>query len=114
MPENCQAFGPYMIEPLISEAEESVGTVYRVRVEPHCRTSTSYHAVAEEFYYVLSGTAAAVIDGSERPIQSGDFLRLPPGTRHAFVTRAEALELLDIHVPGCRPDRDTFFVDQVG
>lgn len=113
--DNQQAFGPYMIEPLLTVAEESAGTVYRVHVEAHRRTSTSYHTVAEEFYYVLSGTATAMLNGDERRIGPGDFLRLPPGTRHAFVTTEEPLEMLDIHVPGCRPDRDTDFVpDQPG
>jgi len=110
VPDNRQAFGPYIIEPLLTEVEESAGTVYRVQVAAHRRTSTSYHVVAEEFYYVLSGTATAVLNGAEQRIGPGDFLRLPPGTRHAFVTAEEPLEMLDIHVPGCRPDRDTYFV----
>lgn len=108
--DNRQAFGPYVIEPLLTVAEESAGTVYRVQVEAHQHTSTSYHTVAEEFYYVLSGTAIAVLNGAEQRICPGDFLRLPPGTRHAFITADEPLEMLDIHVPGCRPDRDTYFV----
>jgi len=108
--ENCQAFGPYVIEPLLTLAEESSGTVYRVQVAAHQHTSTSYHKVAEEFYFVLSGTATAVLNDTEQPIGPGDFLRLPPGTRHAFITAEEPLEMLDIHVPGCRPERDTYFV----
>ncbi len=109
---NVQQFGPYAIEPLLTEAEEAAGTVYRVRIEANQRTQTSYHEVAEEFYFVLSGSATAILDGSPQPLQPGDFLRLPPGTRHAFVTRHEPLEMLDIHVPGCRPGRDTYFVDE--
>ena len=36
---------------------------------------------------------------------------LPPGTTHGFVTGDEPLEMLDIHTPGSRPDRDVYFVD---
>jgi mannose-6-phosphate isomerase-like protein (cupin superfamily) len=106
-----QALGPYAIEALLTEAEEGAGTVYRVRIEPNQRTSISYHKVAEEYYFVLSGSGLAVLDGREQPLRAGDFLRLPPGTTHGFVTHAEPLEMLDIHTPGCRPQRDTYFVE---
>ena len=112
LPMNIQQFGPYLIEPLLTEAEEAAATVYRVCVEAKQRTSTSFHEVAEEFYFVVSGTATAILDGTSQPLKPGDFLRLPPGTRHAFVTQDEPLELLDIHVPGCRPGRDTYFVEE--
>lgn len=108
-----QRLGPYRIESLIDPAEEGAGTVYRIRIDPHQRTSTSFHRRAEEYYFVLSGSGTAILDGREHPLQPGDFLRLPPGTRHAFVTADEVLEMLDIHTPGCRPDRDTHFVDHV-
>ena len=109
--EHVQQFGPYKIEPLLTEAEEAAATMYRVSVEPHQQTPTSYHLVAEEFYFVLTGTGTAVLDGQSHPLRPGDFLRLPPGTRHAFVTLDEPLEMLDVHVPGCRPDRDAYFVE---
>lgn len=111
---NVQQFGPYQIEPLISEREEAAATVYRVRVEANQHTSTSYHTIAEEFYFVLSGTATAMLDGFPQPLKPGDFLRLPPGTRHAFVTQNDPLEMLDVHVPGCRPGKDTYFVEPTG
>ncbi len=67
--------------------------------------------MAEEFYFVLSGHGTAVLDGQERRLETGDFLRLPAGTTHGFITGDAALEMLDVHVPGCRPDRDTYFAD---
>lgn len=106
-----QQLGPYRIEALLSETEERAGTVYRVRIEPHQRTSTSYHREAEEFYFVLAGKGIAILNGKEYSLQAGDFLRLPPGTTHAFITECQALEMLDIHTPGCRPNRDVYFVD---
>ena len=107
-----QQLGPYRIEALIAEAEEGAGTVYRVRIEPHQRTSISYHRIAEEYYFVLSGTGTALLDGQLYPLKPGIFLRLPPGTTHGFITEDEALEMLDVHTPGSRPNRDVYFVDQ--
>lgn len=111
-PARVQRLGPYAIEALIERGEAGAGTVYRVRIEPHCRTAVSYHRVAEEYYFVLSGHGVAVLDGTEHPLSPGDFLRLPPGTTHGFITGSEPLELLDIHTPGCYPDHDTYFVDE--
>ena len=42
---------------------------------------------------------------------AGDFLRLPPGTTHGFTAGPDGLDMLDVHTPGCRPDRDVYFVD---
>ncbi|MGE3806762.1 MAG: cupin domain-containing protein [Gemmataceae bacterium] len=107
-----QTLGPYQIEALIDAAEEGAGTVYRVRIEPHQRTSVSYHKIAEEYYFVLAGSGSAILNGVEHPLRPGDFLRLPPGTTHGFVTTEEPLEMLDVHTPGSRPDRDVYFVDE--
>jgi quercetin dioxygenase-like cupin family protein len=101
--------GPYQITSLIPSAAEAAMTAYRVRVEPQQQTSVSFHLVAEEIYYVLAGSGIALLDGQPHRLQTGDFLRLPPGTRHGFITQHEALEMLDIHSPGSRPDKDVYF-----
>lgn len=108
-PRRTEALGPYCIESLIDESEEGAGTVWRIRLAPGQRTQTSFHRVAEEYYYVLRGCGTAILDGVERRLSQGDFLRLPPGTRHAFLTADEPLEMLNVHTPGCRPNRDTYF-----
>ncbi len=105
--------GPYLIESLIPAEQEGAVTAYRVKIEPHQRTSVSYHKIAEECYYVLSGTGIAILNSVDHEITAGDFLRLPPGTTHGFVTHEEALVMLDIHSPGSRPDRDVYFVGEV-
>ena len=105
--------GPYEIETLIPVADEGAATAYRVRIEPNQRTSTSYHKLAEELYLVLTGSGIAVLDGVEYQLRPGDFLRLPPGTTHAFITGDDALVMLDIHTPGSRPDRDVYFVGEI-
>lgn len=107
-----EQLGPYRIESLIPPADEAALTAYRVRIEAQSTTSVSYHRVAEEIYYVLEGSGVAVLDGVRYPIRAGDFLRLPPGTTHGFVTGDEPLVLLDIHAPGSRPDHDVYFVGE--
>lgn len=105
-----EQLGPYGIESLIPPADEAACTAYRVRIEPHSTTNISYHRVAEEIYYVLEGSGIALLDGRRYELRRGDFLRLPPGTTHGFVTGEEPLLLLDIHTPGSRPDHDVYFV----
>jgi quercetin dioxygenase-like cupin family protein len=110
-PARVERLGPYAIESLIDPEEEAAGTAYRVTISPRQRTRVSYHRIAEEYYYVLSGNGTAILDGREHPLAPGDFLRLPPGTTHGFVAGDEPLVMLDIHTPGSRPDRDVYFTD---
>ncbi len=107
----AKKLGPYEIESLISPAEEGAATIYRIRIGPRETTSVSYHRIAEEFYFIIAGHGTAVLDGKKRKIAAGDLLRLPPGTTHGFITSDEALDMLNIHAPGCRPDRDVYFKD---
>jgi len=107
-----QRLGPYGIESLIPPADEAACTAYRVRIEAHSETSVSYHKVAEEIYYVLEGRGVALLDGERYELRPGDFLRLPPGTTHGFLTADEPLVMLDIHTPGSRPDHDVYFVGE--
>ena len=104
-----ESLGPYAIESLVPVDEEGRFTAYRVRIEPNQETSESYHKMAEEIYYVIAGKGTAFLDDIAFILEPGDFLRLPPGTRHRFVTQEEPLEMLDIHSPGSRPDRDVYF-----
>lgn len=112
-PGNERRLGPYRIEALLQRDEVRAGTVYRVHIAARERTSISWHGLAEEYYYVLAGDGIAILDGKEYPVKTGDFLRLPPGTRHGFVAGEKGLDLLDIHTPGCWPDHDTYFEDRV-
>ncbi len=105
----AQRLGPYVLETLIKEADEIGVTAYRVTIEPHSTTAISYHKKAEEIYYVLSGEGTALLDGVAHSLVAGDFLRLPPGVKHGFITTAKPLVMLDIHSPGSRPDRDVYF-----
>lgn len=107
-----QKLGPYQIESLVPPEEEGAFTAYRVRIEPGQETSESYHKIAEECYYVVEGSGVAMLDDTEHLLEAGDFLRLPPGTRHRFETGESALVMLDLHCPGSRPDRDVYFTGE--
>src|SRR4051812_2089031 len=109
-PARARRLGPYRIEALLERHEQGAGTAYRVQVGPGERTEVSYHRVAEEFYFVLAGGGWAPLAGLVYPLAAGDFLRLPPGTTHGFVAGEQGLDLLDVHVPGCWPDHDVYFV----
>ena len=109
---DVQKLGPYQIESLVPPDQEGRFTAYRVRIEPRQVTSESFHKVAEEIYFVVSGSGAAILDDIEFELKAGDFLRLPPGTRHRFETRDQELILIDVHSPGSRPDRDVFFTGE--
>jgi mannose-6-phosphate isomerase-like protein (cupin superfamily) len=110
-PHRAEQRGPYRIESLVEPDEEAAGTAYRVRIAAGERTAVSFHQLAEEYYFVVCGGGVAVLNGREYPLRQGDFLRLPPGTTHGFVAGPEGLDMLDVHTPGCRPDRDVYFVD---
>jgi quercetin dioxygenase-like cupin family protein len=104
-----RSLGPYHLEPLVRRDEEGALTAWHVRLDPGAVTPASYHLVAEEAYFVLAGSGTAWLDGTAHRLEPGVFLRLPPGTRHSFAAGLDGLTLLDIHAPGCWPDRDTHF-----
>jgi mannose-6-phosphate isomerase-like protein (cupin superfamily) len=49
-----------------------------------CATTPHHHAVTEEIYYVLSGTAAMTLGDETRPVGPGDAIAIPPGVRHTI------------------------------
>ncbi|NCX99484.1 MAG: cupin domain-containing protein [Planctomycetia bacterium] len=73
-----------------------------------CATTPHHHAVTEEIYYVLSGTAAMTLGDETRPVGPGDAIAIPPGTRHTIRnTGASELVFLCTCAPGYEHD-DTF------
>lgn len=46
------------------------------------RTPPNSHAIAHEFFYVLSGEGVAHCDGQRQPLAKGDALMLRPGAVH--------------------------------
>lgn len=58
----------------LAEARLAVGAA----TVPH------HHAVTEEIYYILSGTAEMTIGTETRGVGPGDAIAIPPGARHTI------------------------------
>lgn len=54
------------------------------RLAPGAATTPHHHAVTEEIYYILSGTAAMTLGHETRPVGPGDAIAIPPGCRHSI------------------------------
>jgi mannose-6-phosphate isomerase-like protein (cupin superfamily) len=66
-----------------------------------CATTPHHHAVTEEIYYILSGTAAMTLGDETRPVGPGDAIAIPPGARHTIRnTGATELVFLCTCAPG--------------
>jgi len=54
------------------------------RLAPGAATTPHHHAVTEEIYYILSGTADMTLGHETRPVGPGDAIAIPPGCRHTI------------------------------
>ena len=71
------------------------------------RTTRHYHALSEEIYFILEGTAELELDGETSVVIPGDAALIPAGAWHALAATTE-LRLLCC----CSPpysDADTYF-----
>jgi mannose-6-phosphate isomerase-like protein (cupin superfamily) len=80
-------------------------------IPPGSATQPHYHAVTEEFYYVVEGAGAMRIDGDERPVAVGDAILIPPGAIHTLRNTGDApLRILCCCAPAYSHE-DTFLID---
>ncbi len=70
-------------------------------------TQAHYHRKSEEFYFVLEGAGAMVIDGERQAIGPGDAILIPPGSWHSIMA-SEALRFLCCCAPPYAHE-DTYF-----
>jgi mannose-6-phosphate isomerase-like protein (cupin superfamily) len=64
-------------------------------------TIPHHHAVTEEIYYILSGTAEMTIEQESRSVEAGDAIAIPPGQRHTIRnTGTDELVFLCTCAPG--------------
>lgn len=54
------------------------------RLAAGCATVPHHHAVTEEIYYILSGTADMSLADETRSVRPGDAIAIPPGVRHTI------------------------------
>jgi mannose-6-phosphate isomerase-like protein (cupin superfamily) len=78
------------------------------RLAPGAATTPHHHAVTEEIYYILSGTAVMTVGPDTRDVGPGDAIAIPPGQRHTIRnTGADDLVFLCTCAPGYE-HADTF------
>jgi len=75
-------------------------------VIPPGKTSLKhYHPVAEESYYILSGSAQMELEGDARPLGPGDSVIILPGQVHRITNASDSnVVLLAVCVPPWTPD----------
>ena len=81
----------------LAEAQVPAGTA----------TQRHYHRLAEEFYFILSGSGEMVINGETRTVGPGDAILIPPGAWHTITAR-ETLRFLCCCAPPYSHE-DTYF-----
>ena len=78
------------------------------RLQPGCATVPHHHAVTEEIYYILTGTAAMTLGHETRDVGPGDAIAIPAGIRHTIRnTGSQELVFLCTCAPGYE-HTDTF------
>jgi len=79
------------------------------RLAPGATTIPHHHAVTEEIYYILAGTAEMTLGDDTRAVGPGDAIAIPAGERHAIRnTGIGELVFLCTCAPGYE-HADTFF-----
>jgi mannose-6-phosphate isomerase-like protein (cupin superfamily) len=76
------------------------------RMPPGTSEARHFHAVARQFFYILSGSAVLDVEGVEFELAEGDGLEVAPGARHQIFSRSGApLEFLVVSQPHSHSDR---------
>lgn len=57
------------------------------------------HRKTEEFVYIIEGKAKAFLGNRNFDVRSGDYLLIPPGVKHRFVTGQKPLVALSVFCP---------------
>lgn len=78
---------------LITADDTGTASVSRLRISD---SRMHYHKKLTEFYYVLDGKGAMILDGEEHALGPGDIVMIKPGVRH---TSKGDLEVLIFGVP---------------
>jgi len=84
----------------------------QIVIPPGKASLKHYHPVAEESYYILSGTARMELDGEIAVLGPGDSVIILPHQIHQIANAGEGdLTLLAICVPAWTPDNSVFLDD---
>lgn len=67
---------------VLRSADTELLSVHRVRISRTAKVH--YHNKLTEFYVILSGSGAIVLNGERIQVKPNDVIMIPPGTRHAL------------------------------
>jgi quercetin dioxygenase-like cupin family protein len=70
--------------PLVTRANCGVNHwgFFVVEIHPGGRSEEDAHPGVEHGYFMISGRGAAKVEGEEFTVEPGDFLYIPPGSKH--------------------------------
>lgn len=81
-------------------------SVIHERVPPGAAESAHLHVQAQQFFFVLSGTATLEFSDVSVTLRQGEGLHVPPGLTHRFANHADQpVEFLVISSPAIGSDR---------
>jgi mannose-6-phosphate isomerase-like protein (cupin superfamily) len=81
----------------------------KIVIPPGKASRKHYHPVAEESYFILTGTARMEMNGEVITLSSGDSVMIPPPQVHQISNAGEKdLVLLAICVPAWTPDNSVY------
>ena len=73
---------------LFRKEDDAPVSITRLRTE---NAQAHWHRHTHEYYYVLEGSGALLIDGEEVPVKAGDCVWIRPGHMHRAIGTFEAL-----------------------
>ena len=86
-------------------ANESL-SIKQEKMPPGTDEERHYHQRAQQFFYILSGTATFEMDGEILPLKSGEGLHVPAGKTHKIINQSvEDLQFLLCSQPSTSNDR---------
>jgi mannose-6-phosphate isomerase-like protein (cupin superfamily) len=81
----------------------------QIVLPPNNQSGKHYHPIAEESYYILSGTGQLEMDGKTITMKAGDTVAILPNNVHQIRNEGtEDLVFLAICVPAWTPDNSVF------
>jgi len=81
-------------------------SIIQEMMPPATSESWHYHTCAQQFFFILSGTATFETEGEAFQVQHGKGFHIPPGRRHRIANHTDAmLEFIVISEPHSHVDR---------
>jgi len=81
------------IRPMIEERDEAAAEIHRVEIDG---AKLHYHALTDEFYYIINGQGTMILDDVEIEVHEGVVVYVPRGVKHKAVGK---LTVLTVCIP---------------